>query len=402
MIIKFVAIKKQSIMSIFNDTQIAFADKTDKQLKKAYWMFKMIEKPTLTTLGTSILNFTVHNNFPFVKDIVKNTLFEQFVGGETREESMKVVKQLFKRGVGSIFDYSIEGKQDEETFDAVCKEIKDIVRFSVGNPAIPFIVFKPTAFGRIDLYEEVGKGVELTETEKAEWERVVRRFDEVCKMCWENDKKVMVDAEETWMQGAADRLCEEMMEKYNKEKPIVWNTIQMYRTGRIEYMAEHLQRAKEKGYYIGYKIVRGAYMEKERERAAAKGYADPIQPTKQATDDNYNAGIDFVMANMDVISGFFGTHNEKSAELTMDKMKQDNLPHDLNNIYFGQLYGMSDNMTFYLADKGYNVAKYLPYGPVKDVVPYLTRRAAENTSVAGQTGRELGLIEKELKRRKSK
>ncbi len=402
MIIKFVAIKKQSIMSIFNDTQIAFADKTDKQLKKAYWMFKMIEKPTLTTLGTSILNFTVHNNFPFVKDIVKNTLFEQFVGGETREESMKVVKQLFKRGVGSIFDYSIEGKQDEETFDAVCKEIKDIVRFSVGNPAIPFIVFKPTAFGRIDLYEEVGKGVELTETEKAEWERVVRRFDEVCKMCWENDKKVMVDAEETWMQGAADQLCEEMMEKYNNEKPIVWNTIQMYRTGRIEYMKEHLQRAKEKGYYIGYKIVRGAYMEKERERAAAKGYADPIQPTKQATDDNYNAGIDFVMANMDVISGFFGTHNEKSAELTMDKMKQDNLAHDLNNIYFGQLYGMSDNMTFYLADKGYNVAKYLPYGPVKDVVPYLTRRAAENTSVAGQTGRELGLIEKELKRRKSK
>lgn len=402
MIIKFVAIKKQSIMSIFNDTQIAFADKTDKQLKKAYWMFKMIEKPTLTTLGTSILNFTVHNNFPFVKDIVKNTLFEQFVGGETREESMKVVKQLFKRGVGSIFDYSIEGKQDEETFDAVCKEIKDIVRFSVGNPAIPFIVFKPTAFGRIDLYEEVGKGVELTETEKAEWERVVRRFDEVCKMCWENDKKVMVDAEETWMQGAADQLCEEMMEKYNKEKPIVWNTIQMYRTSRIEYMTEHLQRAKEKGYYIGYKIVRGAYMEKERERAAAKGYADPIQPTKQATDDNYNSGIDFVMANMDVISGFFGTHNEKSAELTMDKMKQDNLPHDLNNIYFGQLYGMSDNMTFYLADKGYNVAKYLPYGPVKDVVPYLTRRAAENTSVAGQTGRELGLIEKELKRRKSK
>ncbi|WP_313216399.1 proline dehydrogenase family protein, partial [Soonwooa sp.] len=281
-----------------------------------------------------------------------------------------------------------------------CKEIKDIVRFSVGNPAIPFVVFKPTAFGRIDLYEEVGKGAELTTSQKEEWQRVVKRFDDVCKLCYESDKKVMVDAEETWMQDAADKLCEEMMEKYNKEKPIVWNTIQMYRTGRLEYMAEHLQRAKEKGYFIGYKIVRGAYMEKERARAIEKSYPDPIQPNKDATDNNYNAAIDFMMANLDYISAFFGTHNEKSTELIMDKMKTKDLANDNPHIYFGQLYGMSDNITYYLADKAYNVAKYLPYGPVKDVVPYLTRRAQENTSVAGQTGRELGLIEKELKRRK--
>ena len=387
-------------MSIFNNTQLAFADKTDAQLKKAFWMFKLIEQPALTKIGTNFLNFAVHNNLPFAGSVVKNTMFEQFCGGETREESMKVVIKMFKRGVGSIFDYSIEGKEDEATFDAVCQEIKDIIKFSVGNPAIPFIVFKPTAFGRIDLYERVGKNLELTTSQKEEWERVVRRFDEVCQLCFDNNKKVMVDAEESWMQDAADDLVEKMMEKYNQEQPIVWNTIQMYRTMRIEYMQENLNRAKEKGYFIGYKIVRGAYMEKERSRAELMNYPDPIQPNKAASDQNYNDGIDFVLANLDKVSAFFGTHNETSTELVMDKMKAKNLENSDKRIYFGQLYGMSDNITYYLADKKYNVAKYLPYGPVKDVVPYLTRRAQENTSVAGQTGRELSLIEKEMERRK--
>ena len=387
-------------MSIFNNTQLAFADKADAQLKKAFWMFKLIEQPALTKIGTNFLNFAVHNNLPFAGSVVKNTMFEQFCGGETREESMKVVIKMFKRGVGSIFDYSIEGKEDEATFDAVCQEIKDIIKFSVGNPAIPFIVFKPTAFGRIDLYERVGKNQELTTSQKEEWERVVRRFDEVCQLCFDNNKKVMVDAEESWMQDAADDLVEKMMEKYNQEQPIVWNTIQMYRTTRIEYMQENLNRAKEKGYFIGYKIVRGAYMEKERSRAELMNYPDPIQPNKAASDQNYNDGIDFVLANLDKVSAFFGTHNETSTELVMDKMKAKNLENSDKRIYFGQLYGMSDNITYYLADKKYNVAKYLPYGPVKDVVPYLTRRAQENTSVAGQTGRELSLIEKEMERRK--
>lgn len=319
-------------MSIFNNTALAFADKSDYQLKKAYWMFKLIEQPALTKIGTRILNFAVHNNFPLAGDLVKATLFEQFCGGETREESMKAVIRMFKRGVGSIFDYSIEGKEEEETFDAVCQEIKDIVRFSVGNPAIPFIVFKPTAFGRIDIYEAVGKGIELTESQKEEWARVVKRFDEVCQLCHENNKKVMVDAEESWMQDAADHLVEEMMEKYNREKPIVWNTIQMYRTGRIEYMQENLERAKEKGYYIGYKIVRGAYMEKERERAAEKNYPDPIQPNKEASDKNYNAAIDFVMQNIDRVSGFFGTHNEISTELVMNKMQGKDLENSSESI----------------------------------------------------------------------
>ena len=387
-------------MSIFNNTELAFRDKTNTQLKKAYWMFKAIQQPLLTKLGVSALNFSIQHNFPFVINIVKNTLFEQFCGGETREESTKVVERMYKRGVGSIFDYSIEGKHEEAVFDAVCQEIKDIVAYASGNPAIPFVVFKPTAFGRIEIYEEIGKDVELTSSQKTEWEKVKQRYHEVCSLCHEKNVVVMVDAEETWMQDAADALVEEMKEKYNREKPIVWNTIQMYRTGRIQYMQENLQRAKEKGYYIGYKIVRGAYMEKERERAAEKNYPDPIQPNKEASDKNYNAAIDFVMQNIDRVSGFFGTHNEISTELVMNKMKAKTLENSSESIYFGQLYGMSDNITYTLADQKYNVAKYLPYGPVKDVVPYLTRRAEENTSVAGQTGRELSLISKELKRRK--
>ncbi len=387
-------------MSIFNDTQIAFQDKTTEQLKKAYWMFKMIEHPHLTSLGIKALNFTIQNNFPFVESIVRKTLFDQFVGGETREKSMEVVKKLFKHHIGSIFDYAIEGKEEEATFDHTCEEIKQNIKFAEGNPAIPFVVFKPTGFGRLDLYADVQAGNELTSSEKEEWNRIVNRYEDVCKMAFERNVVIMIDAEETWIQGAVDNLVNEMKAKYNKEKAIVWNTIQMYRTGRLEYLAEDLKRANEKNYLLGYKFVRGAYMEKERARAEELGYPDPIQPNKSATDDNFNAAIDFVMNNLDRVSAFFGTHNEKSTELVMDKMKEKNLPNDFEKIHFGQLYGMSDNITYFLGDKNYNATKYLPYGPVKDVVPYLTRRAQENTSVAGQTGRELGLIEKELQRRK--
>ena len=389
-------------MSIFNNTQIAFADKTDSQLRKAFWMFKAIEQPIITNVGISALNFTVKNNFPFVTDIVKKTLFEQFCGGETHEESMKVVKQMFKHHVGSIFDYAIEGKAEENVFDDTCAEIKQNIKFAEGNPAIPFVVFKPTGFGRIEIYAEVGRKVELTTSQKEEWARVVKRFQEVCQMAFDRNVVIMIDAEESWMQDSTDNLVNEMMEKFNREKAIVWNTIQMYRTGRLEYLAEDLERAKQKNYFLGYKFVRGAYMEKERARAVAMNYPDPIQPTKQASDDNYNAAIDFVLNNLDKVSGFFGTHNEKSTELVMDKMKVMSLPHDHPQIHFGQLYGMSDNITYYLGAEKYNVCKYLPYGPVKDVVPYLTRRAQENTSVAGQTGRELGLIQKELDRRKGR
>lgn len=387
-------------MSIFNDTKIAFAEKSTAQLEKAKWMFTAIKYPSLTNVGINVLNFTIKNNFPLVTDLVKNTLFEQFCGGETREQSMKVVDKMFKHHVGSIFDYAIEGKEEEAAFDTTCEEIKENIKFAIGNPAIPFVVFKPTGFGRLDLYADVSAGKELTSSEKEEWQRVRNRYEEVCKMAYDNKVILMIDAEESWMQDAVDHLVNEMMEKYNKEKAYIWNTIQMYRTGRLEYLAQDLERAKSKNYFLGYKFVRGAYMEKERERAAEKNYPDPIQPTKEATDDNYNAAVDFVLENLDRVAAFFGTHNEKSTELAIDKMKTLGLAHDDERIHFGQLYGMSDNITYWLGENKYNACKYLPYGPVKDVVPYLTRRAQENTSVAGQTGRELSLIQKELERRR--
>lgn len=387
-------------MSIFNDTKIAFQDKSTEQLRKAQLMFKAIEHPYITSIGIKLLNFTIQNNFPFVENIVRKTLFEQFVGGETREKSMEVVKTLYKHHIGSIFDYAIEGKEDEKTFDHTCQEIKENIKFAEGNPAIPFVVFKPTGFGRLDLYAEIQLGNELTNSEKQEWERVVRRYEEVCRLAYEKNVVIMVDAEETWIQTAVDNLVTQMQEKYNRQRAIVWNTIQMYRTGRMEYLAKDLLRAKEKNYFLGYKFVRGAYMEKERIRAQQMGYADPIQPTKQASDNNYNESINFVMDNLDKVSAFFGTHNEKSTELVMNKMHEKGLSNDNYQIYFGQLYGMSDNITYFLGEKKYNTVKYLPYGSVKDVVPYLTRRAEENTSVAGQTGRELSLIKKELERRK--
>ncbi len=387
-------------MSPFNDTKIAFQDKSTTQLKKAYWMFKAIENPTLTNLGINVLNFTIKNDVPFVESIVKKTLFEQFAGGETRERSAQVVNQMFTHHIGSIFDYAIEGKEDEATFDQTCQEIKRNIEFAKGNPAVPFVVFKPTGFGRLELYSTIQAKGQLTSSETKEWERVVKRYEEVCALAFELDVVLMVDAEETQMQDAVDALVNRMMAQYNKKRAIIWNTVQMYRTGRLEYLENDLKLAQELDYYIGYKFVRGAYMEKERERAEALGLADPIQPTKQATDDNYNAAIGFVIAHLDRISGYFGTHNEKSTELIMDRMKSEGLENGHPNIYFGQLYGMSDNITYYLGENKYNASKYLPYGPVKDVVPYLTRRAQENTSVAGQTGRELGLIERELKRRR--
>ena len=387
-------------MSIFNDTKIAFAEKSTAQLEKAKWMFTAIKYPSLTNVGINVLNFTIKNNFPLVTDLVKTTLFEQFCGGETREQSMKVVDKMFTHHVGSIFDYAIEGKEEEAAFDTTCEEIKENIKFAIGNPAIPFVVFKPTGFGRLDLYADVSAGKELTSSEKEEWQRVRNRYEEVCKMAYDNKVILMIDAEESWMQDAVDHLVNEMMEKYNKEKAYIWNTIQMYRTGRLEYLAQDLERAKSKNYFLGYKFVRGAYMEKERERAAEKNYPDPIQPTKEATDDNYNAAVDFVLENLDRVAAFFGTHNEKSTELAIDKMKTLGLAHDDERLHFGQLYGMSDNITYWLGENKYNACKYLPYGPVKDVVPYLTRRAQENTSVAGQTGRELSLIQKELERRR--
>ncbi len=386
-------------MSIFNDTKIAFANKSTAQLKKAYWLFKSMEIPQLTSVGISLLNFTVKNNFPFVKTIVRNTLFEQFCGGETREESSVVVQTMYSHHIGSIFDYSVEGVEAEGSFDSTCEEIRQNVLFSADNPAVPFVVFKPTGFGRLELYTKISEGIILNSDEKDEWNRILHRYSVVCELAESKDVLLLVDAEESWIQEAVDGILQNLMQIYNTEKPRIWNTVQMYRTGRIDYLKAKVAHAKENNYFLGYKMVRGAYMEKERERAEEKNYPSPIQDDKEATDKHYNDGIIFIFNNLDRISGYFGTHNEDSTALILNQMKEKNLENDYHQIHFGQLYGMSDNITYKLGSENYNASKYLPYGSIADVVPYLTRRAKENTSVKGQTGRELALIGAELERR---
>ncbi len=386
-------------MSIFNDTQLAFSLKSNFELKKAYLLFKSIQNPTLSNLGINFLQFSIKNNLPGVDFIIKNTMYTQFCGGETREKAVPIVEKLYEHHVSSIFDYAKEGAETEESFWETFREIITNIEFASKRKEIPFVVFKPTGFGRIDLYELVGKKKPLTATEKQEWERVKSRYEEVCKLAHKLQVPVMIDAEESWMQDAADDLAREMMQKYNKEKPIVWNTVQFYRTDRLDWIQTEIAQAKEMGYFLGYKFVRGAYMEKERNRATIMGYASPIMPTKEATDDQYNAAAELALDHKDILSVYYGTHNERSTELIINKMEVMNVAPHSSKIFFGQLYGMSDNITFYLGNAGYNATKYLPYGKLQDVIPYLTRRAKENTSVAGQTGRELGLIATEMKRR---
>jgi len=276
----------------------------------------------------------------------------------------------------------------------------EIIDFAKEKKHIPIAVFKPTGFGRFKLYEKVGKGVELSDKEKDEWQRVINRFDIVCKAGRDHDIAVLIDAEESWMQDAADNLVSEMMAKYNTEKAIVYNTLQMYRHDRLSYLKQQHELAKKHNYFLGFKLVRGAYMEKENDRAEEKGYTTPICKDKATTDINFNNGVKYILDNLDEISLFAGTHNEDSCYLIMDIMKQKGIKNDDNHVWFGQLYGMSDHISFNLAHRGYNVAKYIPFGPVRDVMPYLIRRAEENTSVAGQTGRELNLLTKEKARRK--
>jgi proline dehydrogenase len=337
-----------------------------------------------------------------VEGLIRATVFDHFCSGVNEEDSMKVVERLFTKGVSSVLDYSVEGKEEEKDFDAVLEKTLKLIEFAKEKNSIPFAVFKPTGFGRIGLYEEVSLKKKLTPAESEEWNRVVARFEKVCKAAFDSNVALLIDAEESWMQDAVDDLVLELMQKYNKEKTIVFNTLQMYRWDRLEYLKKIHEIAQKNDFYIGIKLVRGAYMEKENERAIEKGYISPICVSKEATDQNYNAAVQFMIEHIDRLSIFEGTHNEASTYLLMDLMAKKGILSTDNRIWFGQLYGMSDTISFNLADNGYNVAKYLPFGPVKDVMPYLIRRAEENTSVAGQTSRELEWIKIERKRRKGK
>jgi proline dehydrogenase len=386
---------------IFNNTEKAFSLKPNSELNRAHFLFQMIGKPALVKIGTSLTNFALQFHLP-VEGIIRKTVFDHFCGGVSEQDCLQVVAKMYTKGVSSVLDYSVEGKEEEAQFDACLKMTLKTIDFAKENKAIPFAVFKPTGLGRIDLYEKVGEKATLSTTEQEEWNRVVARFEKICQYAYDNDVQILVDGEETWMQDAADEVVERMMEKFNTKKAIIFNTLQLYRWDRVSYLKNLHLRAKEKGYHIGMKLVRGAYMEKEAKRAEEKGYKNPICETKQATDINFNEGLNYMLDNITEMAVFAGTHNEESSYLLMNLMQEKGISNDDSRIWFGQLYGMSDNISYNLADNGYNVAKYLPFGPVRDVMPYLIRRAQENTSVAGQTGRELTLIISERNRRKLK
>lgn len=385
-------------MKLFDNTEIAFSLKSDSELERAYFLFKMIQSQPMVRIGTAVTNFALKAHLP-VEGLIRSTVFDHFCGGVTEEDCIPNIERMYGRGVFSVLDYSVEGKETEEQFEYALKKTLDSIEFAKEKDAVPFAVFKPTGVGRFGLYQKITEKEALTNEEKSEWLLVMDRFDKICKKAVGCDVPVLIDAEESWMQDAADNLIETMMEKYNTEKAIVFNTLQMYRHDRMQYLKELHQRAHQKGYYIGMKVVRGAYMEKERDRASEKGYPSPICVDKQATDDNYNEAIRYMMEHPKMAL-FAGTHNEESSYLLMDLAKQHKIANNDKRLWFGQLYGMSDHMSFNLAKEGYNSAKYLPFGPVRDVMPYLIRRAEENTSVAGQTSRELNLIKEERKRRK--
>jgi proline dehydrogenase len=385
--------------SLFENTSTAFTLKSDSELERAYFLFKMISSQPLVRIGTAATNFALKANLP-VEGLIRSTVFDHFCGGVSEEDCLSVIDKLYNESVCSVLDYSVEGKETKDQFDNALEKILKIIRFCDEKEAMPIVVFKPTGFGRFYLYQKKSEGLDFAEEEQEEWNRIVARFDAVCKLAKEKDVEVLIDGEESWMQDAADDLVEDMMRRYNKDKTIVYNTLQAYRWDRLDHLKDLHKRGENDGFKIGIKIVRGAYMEKERKRAEEKGYTSPICETKKVTDDNFNSTLSYILENLNDISIFIGTHNEASCYLAMELMEKHNITKQDNNVWFGQLYGMSDHISFNLAAAGYNVAKYIPFGPVKDVMPYLIRRAEENTSVAGQTNRELSLLKIERERRK--
>ncbi|MFN8154183.1 MAG: proline dehydrogenase family protein [Bacteroidia bacterium] len=384
----------------FDNLENSFAFRSEREIKRAYWLFKAISYPTLVNYGSSLANLSLKYHLP-IKSLIKMTIFRHFCGGEDINECSYVIRRMGELGVGSILDYSVEGKEEEVEFDHSCEEILATVRRAAGDKYIPFSVFKVTGLARFALLEKVSAKAPLTSEEAAEYSRIRDRVRRICEEGYKLNVRVFIDAEETWIQPAIDELATSMMERYNTQACLIYNTIQLYRHDRVEYLKHAWEKAEAGEYFLGMKLVRGAYMEKERERAKEKGYPSPINPDKASSDKEYNDALRFCVDHIDRISICAGTHNEDSSLLLTRLMAEKGIAPDDQRIYFSQLLGMSDHISFNLAKAGYNVAKYVPYGPVSAVLPYLTRRAQENTSIAGQTGRELSLLTAELKRRSS-
>ena len=389
-------------MISFDNTEVAFSSKSNRDLKRAYWLFKIIASPFIVKVGKGATNMALKLRLP-ISAPIKATIFRQFCGGETITECDRTISDLGKFGIGTILDYSVEGKTSDEDFDQTVDIIIQTIHRAANDPHIPFAVFKVTGIGRHDLIEKASiHGYTPTSEEKAEIDVIVSRIDRICHAAHEAGTSVFIDAEESWIQDAIDQWTFDMMLKYNKERCIVFNTLQMYRHDRLAFLRNCLELAQKHQVKYGIKLVRGAYMEKERARAIEKGYPSPIQATKADTDKDYNIALKEILENRSVFSLCAGTHNEDSSELLMNLMQEAQIDPQSEQFYFAQLLGMSDHISYNVAHAKYHVAKYVPFGPVKEVLPYLLRRADENTSVAGQTGRELSLIIKELDRRKQR
>jgi len=399
----------------FDNTEIAFAYKTNSELKRARLLFNSMSYSWLVKMGTRLTPLAIRTGLP-IKGLIRDTIFKQFVGGETLEETANVAKRLGEFGVQVILDYGVEGgEHSEQAFDKATDEFIRVINYAGTQANIPYMSVKVTGIARFGLLEKLDHSVELnpgslmkrfskaveslTTEEKVEWHNVQERLIRICKAGAQKNVGVFIDAEETWIQDPIDVITILMMEQFNKSKIVVYNTLQLYRHDRLQFLRDSYEAAVQRNFILGAKIVRGAYMEKERKRAEQMNYLSPIQPDKESTDKDFNEAIQFCIDHIDRIGVVVASHNEYSNLLTTRLLQQKNLPMNHSHVHFSQLYGMSDNITFNLARAGCHVSKYLPFGPINDVIPYLMRRAQENTSVKGQTGRELALIKKELKRR---
>ncbi len=384
----------------FENTETAFAYKSDAELKKANFIFSLVNHPWISAMATASVKLALNLRLP-IEGIIKKTVFYHFCGGESIDKAEQAIHRLGQHHVAAILDYSVEGEKSEAGFEATAEETLRTIEKAHNTKNIPFCVFKPTGLASKDVLAKIQAGEKLSAEEEASWQRAVARFDRVCKKAHDYGIPIMIDAEDSWYQDPIDRIVLDLMIKYNKEKAIVYNTYQLYRTAGLPNLRNHFHEAVMHNVFFGAKLVRGAYMEKERERAAKMGYADPIHPNKEATDDAYNKALAFCIDNKQRVSVMCGSHNDYSNYYLTVLMEKHGMKPDDTRAWFAQLYGMSDNISFNLAKANYNVVKYLPYGPVRSVMPYLLRRAAENTSVAGQSSRELTLIRKELRRRRN-
>lgn len=390
--------QKRIKMVDFNDTKTAFILKSDAQLRKAYWLFKLVANKSLVGLGKKASSLAIKLGLP-IRTVVKQTVYDQFVGGESIEECEPIINKLQEYNVFALLDFAVEGKETDADFDATKDEIVQTIKYGAKRDGIPFAVFKVTGVAAFPLLEKYSAGKAFSELESRAWTRAKNRIEEICYTAHKFGMCIMIDAEESWVQKAIDEMALEMMQRFNKEQIVVVNTLQMYRVDRLSFLKESYQLAQDKQFKLGVKLVRGAYMEKERQRAEELNYADPIHANKDGSDKSYDEGIEFVLNHYEDTLLVAGSHNEESARKLAEKMEAKGIAHNHPNVWFSQLYGMSDNLSFNLAAGGYNVVKYLPFGPVNETLPYLIRRAEENTSAGGQSTRELGLIQQEIKRR---